>query len=237
MSISQKWKDTINKAINDVRWDAYDATIKDEVSGYEKRFSALSKKVDWKLIKAMLWTESGGPDNPAWKARALQIGNAGDPAYNVLKNGKEGSDIIMTEALYKKITTQSIETPTLNIQAGIAYLYTRMSKSSITSVKDLKDTKEYVYKVVGGDSLDKISGKVGTTTFELRRLNPKASGVIRPGMELKFVKASMKRTITGWRTFDAKTVADRYNGGGDANYAEKLQFIIDDVLPKLVRKP
>jgi len=237
MSISQKWKDTINKAINDARWDAYDATIQDEVTAYEKRFPALSKKVNWKFIKAMLWTESGGPDNAAWKARALQIGNAGDPAYNVLKSGKEGSDIIMTETLFKKVKSQSIETPTINIQAGIAYLYTRMSKSVIASVKDLKDTKEYAYKVVGGDSLDKISKKVGTTVFELRRLNPKASGIIRPGMDLKYVKASMKRTITGWRTFDAKTIAERYNGGGDPNYADKLTYIINDVLPKLVRKP
>lgn len=33
--------------------------------------------------------------------------------------------------------------------------------------------------------------------------------------------------IVGWRVFDAKTIAERYNGGGDPQYAEKLQYVID----------
>ncbi len=235
MAIDEKWKDSVKRAIKDARWDEYDAIIKQEVDAYSTKFPALKDKVKWTLIKAMLWTESGGPDNPAWKARALQIGNTGDPAYKVLKDRSEGSDLIMSAALDKTIQTQSIDTPTTNIQAGIAYLYTRMATSAISSVRDLKDSKEYTYEVVAGDSLAKIATKVSTTIFELKRLNPSASAVIHPKMKLKYVKASMKRTITGWRTFDTKTIAERYNGGGDPNYADKLTYIIEQVLPKLER--
>lgn len=237
MAISEKWKDTLKRAIKDNRWDFYDTTLTTEVAAYETKFSALSNKVNWRLLQAMLWTESGGPDNPAWKTRPLQIGNAGDPAYSVLKSAGEGSDLIMSQTLANAIKTQSIDDPTLNIQAGIAYLYTRLATSAIISVRDLKDPKVYSYVVVAGDSLAKIAGKVGTTVEELRRLNPKASGVIKPKMELKYVKASMQRSITGWRTFDAKTVADRYNGGGDPEYANKLTYILEQIIPNLVRTP
>lgn len=236
MPISEKWKQTVKKAINDSRWDEYDKIIQKEVDFYAKKFAVLRDKVDWRLLQAVLWNESGGPDNDAWKSRPLQIGNPGDPAYSVLKNASEGSDLIMSEDLGKAIRTQSIDKPNLNIQAGIAYLYTRMAKSAITSVRNLKDTKEYTYEVVSGDSLDKISGKVDTTVFELKRLNPQCSGIIRPKMKLKYVKAAMKRTITGWRTFDTKTVSERYNGGGDPYYRDKLEFILSHITPNLVRK-
>lgn len=236
MGISQKWKDTIGKAINDARWDEYDAIITGEVSSYENRFPALCGKVDWRLIKAMLWTESGGPDNPAWKGRALQIGNSGDPAYDVLKSGEENTSIIMTEILKKKIKTQSINRPSLNIQAAIAYLYARMSKSSTISAKSLTDTKVYTYEVVGGDSLEKIAKKLGTTVDELKARNSKASGTIYPKMEFQYMKANLKKIIYAWRDFSAANIAERYNGGGDENYETKLNYIVKEILPKLIRK-
>lgn len=236
MPISQKWKDTIKDGIKNQDWDAYDSIIKREVDGYAKKFTALKSKVDWKLIKAMLWTESGGPSNKAWKTRPLQIGNVGDPAYAVLKNAEEGSDLIMSSALAALIKNSSIDKPETNIKAGIAYLYTRMAITNIVSVRDLVDSKVYEYTIVRGDNLSKIAKKVGTTIFELRRLNPSASGVIMPGKKLKYVKAVMKRSILGWDDFTAENAAKKYNGGGDMDYAAKLNYILNEVFPKLERK-
>lgn len=235
MTISEKWKDTVKQGINDSNWDKYDSVMKGEVSAYAVKFTALANKVNWLFIKAMLWSESGGPSNKAWKTRPLQIGNTGDPAYAVLKSGAEGSDLIMSDALKSAIAKGSIDNPDINIKAGIAYLYTRMAVTNVVSVRDLKDTKEYEYQVVSGDSLEKISKTVGTTVFELKRLNPKASGVLKIGQKLKYVKAQMQRTIIRWRDFTADTIADRYNGGGDANYSAKLTYLIDEIFPKLVR--
>ena len=236
MAIDPKWKDTVKQGINDAKWDKYDNIIKAEVDSYALKFKALASKVDWLLLKAMLWTESGGPTNSAWNTRPLQIGNTGDPAFAVLKNGAEGSDLIMSDDLKKSIASGSINTPEVNIKAGITYLYTRMTVTNIVSVRDLKDSKEYEYTVVAGDNLEKISKKVHTTIFELRRLNPKSSGVLKIGQKLKYIKAQMKRSIISWREFSANVVADRYNGGGDINYAAKLTYILDEVFPKLIRK-
>ena len=137
MAIDQKWKDTMEKGINDPKWDKFVDTIKSEVTAYSLKFPSLASKVNWLLIKAMVWNESGGPTNSAWQTRPLQIGNSGDPAYKVLKDASEGSDLIMSEELKKAIDSSSIDQPELNIKAGIAYLYTRMANTNIVSVRDL----------------------------------------------------------------------------------------------------
>ncbi|RZA04214.1 MAG: LysM peptidoglycan-binding domain-containing protein [Moraxellaceae bacterium] len=235
MAINQKWKDTMLMAIKDAKWDAYDVTIKAQVALYEKKFPALKDKVNWLLIKAMVWTESGGVSSASWATRVIQIGNAGDPAYAVLKKGSEGSELIMSDALKKSLTEKSIDDAQLNIEAGIAYLYTRMAKSLFQSIRDAKDGKVYEYVVLPGDNLDKIANKVGTTLEEIKKQNPAASGIIQPKMKLKYIKAKTTRVITGWYDFTADTIAERYNGGGDANYAEKLKFILSDVIPHLKR--
>lgn len=235
MTLSSGWKDTMKAGLTDKRWDEYDALIKAQVADYAKRFKALENKVDWKIIKAMVWTESGGITSPQWKARTMQIGNSGDPAYAVLKDAQEGSDLVMSAELKLAIKTESIDKPELNIKAGMAYLYTKMVKTLFQSVLDTKDSKPYEYTVVAGDSLDKIAKKVGTTVDELRASNPGSTGIIRAGQKLKYRKAAIIRVITGWREFTVDTIADAYNGGGDSTYAEKLTYITTELFPKLVR--
>ncbi len=235
MPLDQRWKDTVKLGIKDTKWDQYDSTIKSEVAAYSKKFPALASKVDWLLLKALLWTESGGPSNASWATRPMQIGNPNDAGYGVLRNGGEASSLIMNAALKQSIASGSINAPDVNIKAGLAYLYTRMAESNIISIRDIRDPKQYEYEVVSGDTLKKISKKVGTTIFELKRLNPSASHIIRPKKKLKYIKASMQRSIYAWRKFDADTVAIRYNGLGDRNYSEKLSYILNDVFPSLVR--
>jgi len=235
MTLSTGWKDTMKAGLTDKRWDEYDELIKTQVADYAKRFKALENKVDWKIIKAMVWTESGGITSAQWKARAMQIGNSGDPALAVLKEAQEGSDLVMSTEFKLALKTESIEKPSLNIKAGMAYLYTKMVKTLFQSVLDTKDSKTYDYTVVAGDSLDKISKKVGTTIDELRASNPGKTSIIRAGQILKYRKAAIIRVITGWREFTIETIADAYNGGGDSAYAEKLTYITTELFPKLVR--
>jgi LysM repeat protein len=90
--------------------------------------------------------------------------------------------------------------------------------------------------VVAGDSLDKISKKVGTTVDNLKSQNPGAGAMIHPKDVLKYQKATMKRQIVGWRDFNVMTtIADRYNGGGDPDYAAKLVYVLD--LFKKLKRP
>lgn len=102
MALTDAWKKTVLTGITDARWDEYDGLIQAEVANYKLRYK---QSVDWLVIKAMLWIESGGPDNASWKTRPLQIGNPGDPAYAVLKAGKEGSDEIMKNRFPSRLRT------------------------------------------------------------------------------------------------------------------------------------
>lgn len=67
MGLSKKWIETVERGTTDKRWDDYDSIIQKEVTAYSSRLGKTSgfKSPNWLLIKAMLWTESGGPDNPA----------------------------------------------------------------------------------------------------------------------------------------------------------------------------
>lgn len=136
MALSQKWIDTVEDGLSNREWDAYDALIRSEVgecvcsaqeAGYNPRFIENTASgyvcVDWTLVKAMLWVESGGPRQACWKTRPMQIGNPGDAAYGVLKSGAEGSVPVMSPKLFNAIRTQSIDSPELNIRAAIAYLF------------------------------------------------------------------------------------------------------------------
>lgn len=227
MALDPKWTATVDNGITNAAWDHYDNVIKAEVEDYNIRFGTTAGwHVDWKLGKAVLWVESGGPSNPAWKGRIMQIGNPGDPAYAELKGGKEGSALIMRPQLAADLRRGKIDDPKLNIQAGIAYLFTRMANFAEKSVEDAKDKKEYQYVVVAGDSLRVIAPKVGTTVEVLEAMNPKFKVMIHPKDVLRYRKASIQMVIVGWRHFNTANIAARYNVG-DPDYAAKLDYVLN----------
>jgi len=161
MALSEKWKSTLDDAITNSAWDEYDELIRKEVRDYGSRFASFNASVDWKLIKAMVWTETGGPKSPAWKGRVLQIGNRGDQGYATLKKGGETTNLILSDQLKRDLVSGNVNVPGLNVRLGIAYLYVRLSNSKLESVNDAADTAIHEYTVVAGDSFDKIAGNVG----------------------------------------------------------------------------
>lgn len=235
MAISQKWKDTVNRGIDDPRWDEYDTFIKDEVKKLNFKLAHTPQflKLNWLLVKAIIWTESGGPENPSWKKRVMQIGNRTDPAYKVIQDGKEGSDLIMEPALRKDL--HLIDNPKVNIRVGLVYLFTRLAKFQYKSIPDPKDKKIYEYKVLKGDNLSVIANKVSTTLEELKNHNPTAKSMIKPDQILKYRKAKISQVIVGWRTISTAEIANRYNGGGDPDYKAKLNYVLKELFPKLKR--
>ena len=52
-----------------------------------------------------------------------------------------------------------------------------------------------------------------------------SGNLIRVGQKLQYQKARMAQVVADWRTWDFATIADRYNGGGDVGYAEKLKYV------------
>ena len=248
MALSQKWIDTVEDGLSNREWDAYDTLIRSEVgecvcsaqeAGYNPRFIENTASgyvcVDWTLVKAMLWVESGGPRQACWKTRPMQIGNPGDAAYGVLKSGAEGSVPVMSPKLFNAIRTQSIDSPELNIRAAIAYLFTRMAKFDVQTVPDESDQTIHSVTVVHGDSLERIARRVGTSIDELKKFRSEVSITqLRIGEKLRYRKMKTGRVIVGWRKWDFVTIAARYNGGGDPAYADKLAFVAN-LFPRLKR--
>ena len=98
MALDGKWEATAFAALKDPRSDEYDLTIIDELRNYNIRFAATPgfEKLRLHLFNAVLLTESGGPSSIEWTCRPMQIGNPGDPGYDVLREHQENSDIIMS---------------------------------------------------------------------------------------------------------------------------------------------
>lgn len=210
-------------------WDEYDTLIRDEVAGHNKRHGIA---VDWKFFRAVLWVESGGPANPAWNTRPMQIGNPGDKGYGVLKRGEEAAPAVMSDALKEDIRTGNISTPRLNVRAGIAYALTRHATSHIASVDDPRDTMVREHTVKAGNTLSGIAAAVGSTVPSLQKLNP-AAQLLKPGQKIRYRKARMARVITGWLPVSAASLASRYNSG-DPAYATKLEYVLA-LFPRLQR--
>lgn len=232
------------------RWNEYDETIKTEVELYNNKFKDTPnfKPLDWRAVKAMLWTENLGGPTPnngqgEWEKRPLQIGVPGDPGLGVIQNGRENSDLVTTSETRSELTKDS--NGKNNIKAGIAYLYTRTLESGIREVIDDKNIQ--AYKIKKGDTIDLISKNLGTTRENILKnsgltLNSKLS----LGQEIKYQKAHQERYVSGWK--DWKSTIRGYNGNatwgtdekgnqvkigvGDPNYMQKVSRAYQIILSR-----
>ncbi len=229
------WQATINTSKTDPRWHGYDAEIAMAIGEFRSHLGTSAGYVgpSFDLIKAMVWTESGGPTKSAWNARLMQIGNPGDPGFGDLIAGNKGGELILPPTLKSTLTATTVNQPKQNLRAGIAYLLMRAATYETISIFDARDTKKYEYVIKAGDSLDKITqikgGKqvIPTTITALKALNPGATALLRPGQTLVYKKASMQKVIKSWRTINVKFAADYYNTAeGDPRYADKLNYCI-----------
>ena len=205
----------------------YDCDLQRIVAEFNRHLSGKGGyfPLDWRIIKAMVWTESGGPNNPAWHNNPMQIGNNGDPGLAALLSGKEGGDLIMPAEIKRTLTTTSVRSSAqMNIIAGTAYLLMRLARFDIATIPDNTGHKLYEVVIKPGDSLDRVARASGSTVDTLKKLNPGAF-VLKPGQTLKCQKAAMQKIIVGWNMVTASTIATRYNVG-DPAYAKKLNYCL-----------
>lgn len=232
-TLHPNWIKTMNDGLENPAWDEYDALIKTEIAEYNRRLARTPgfAAFGWLMFKALLWVESGGPAGKAWSTRPMQIGNAGDAGYAVLKKGREAAPLVMSDDL-KEAIKGNISVPALNVRAGIAYALTRLARTDVRSVDDPDDDTVYEHTAAKGQNLGSIADKVGSTLDAIRKLNP---GVLNLaiGQKLKYRKATMQQVFTGWRALTTANLAMRYNVG-DATYAMKLKYVLD-LFPKLQR--
>lgn len=234
---------------NDIR-NQYDADIRHIVATFNRY---LSKKypeshyqdLDWRVIKAMIWVESGHKRS-AWRFRPMQIGNIGDPGLKAvlhlkktrLKNGKlsiqsEGAELIIPPEYAVNLTWENKEkirhNPQLNIQAGVAYLLMRHAKIGY-KITTVFDPKEYQVTVKYGDTINKIAASNTTTVSILKNLNPQINmHHLQVGQQLRYTKAQIRKTVIGWQKMDFLSIAKRYNAKGDRRYTRKLQYAFTEI--------
>jgi len=228
----EKWQDGISSAIGNPKWSLYDCEIKIAVSEFNQHLANTAgyRQLDWQLIKAMLWTETGA-SSADWKIRPMQIGVPGDPGLASLLSGKEGGELILPPSWKGRLTAATARSiPSHNIRAGTGYLLMRMASFDYKSIPASDTAAIHEMTVRPGDSLAKIAKASGSTTEILRNLNTDTMR-LHPGQTLKYQQGSVQRFITGWRPLTTAMISQRYNGGGDANYAKKLDYALS-----LIRK-
>ncbi|UMT90427.1 LysM peptidoglycan-binding domain-containing protein [Paracidovorax citrulli] len=222
----ERWQEGIDKAAQDERWNYWDCEIQAAVNEYNQHLAGIAGYIplDWYFIKSMVWVETGA-NSSEWKIKPMQIGVPGDPGMASLLSGNEGGDLILPPHWKSKLTPNSIRTiPQHNLRAGIGYLLMRMGNYEYRSLPSA-DGKLYEVVVSPGDSFDKIARKNGSTVETIRKLNPHIL-LLRPGQMLKYQKSSVQRIIRNWRILSTQMAAQRYNGGGDPNYARKLDYVL-----------
>jgi hypothetical protein len=221
------WQATIDGALTDTRWHDYDCDIQRMVSQFNRHLAGTAGYVplDWKFIKAMVWTESGGPDSRAWRDNPIQIGNPGDPGLTSLFSRNEGGELVIPPELQARLTIASTRTsPQMNIGAGVAYLLMRHAAYGFATVLDERDKASYDVVVKAGDTLEKIARSNGTTVDTLKKCNSKTSA-LHPGQSLKYQKASIQKIITRWSAINPTSIARLYNVG-DPAYAKKVTYCL-----------
>ena len=199
-----KWKDGIDAAgRSPAQWNARDSEIRRTVDEYNRHLSNTPGyyPLDRRWIKAIIWVETG--DSPVWNRQPMQIGNPGDPGLNLLLAGKEGGDRIVPPAWKGRLTVGSARSnPVDNIRAGVGYLLMRVANFGMDTVVDLNAKVEKVTVTASNNSLWNIARNTGTTVKNLQSLNPCITPAqLKPGMELKYQKASDQRVIFGWKIF------------------------------------
>lgn len=210
----------------DARWSQYDNIIKKEVDYYnnlfQKTYPQGFQPLDWRRVKAMLWTEVHGPDfgnGVDWQVWPMQIGkNKADPGMRVVKYGLENTYRYVPKELRDKLKHQKM-TGELNIRAGIAYLYDRGIGSWQT---EINDPAVRTYQLKPGDTLEGLAKRLGTTVAELKQqnsLDQRTARALRAGQILKFRPA---HEIPEWR--DWPTASFLYNSGKkNANYGKEVE--------------
>ena len=245
-NLDKGWKRTVKDAVGNREWDKFDSVIKSEVHFIERKLNTYKHEgarpsVDWKFIKALMWTESGGPKNKndGWTKRPMQIGNPEDGRNSGLytvKRGDECSRLIIAEDLKIALSAERHNEPEINVRTGIIYFYVMLIKScKKLSERDPKDKKVYTYIMKQGDILRSIAISQGTTVeILIKDNNIGGPSSVASWSEASFPKRSLcaihkigtimmfgKRpgAITKERRFSKK--------GGDDNYISKISFIIE----------
>lgn len=227
----------MNNPLADKRWSEYDDRIKKEVAAYNQKFAQTPgfKKLDWRWVKAMVWTEvMGGPDLDDWKTNPMQIGKFTDAGLKELKLGEksaEHTNLIASAQLRQELIALKHMDADHSIKAGVAWLYTKGAVFKYVLIPE--GTAEYTYEVKPGDNLEKIAKEVGSTIEQITTKDGKKPGVLHPKEVLKYKKGHHEWRISGWRDWETAITSYNHAPGstaGDPNYLTKVKAAYNKIV-------
>ncbi len=181
----------------DPRWSMYDETIKKEVNYYNNFFKGYPgfEALDWRLVKAMLWTEVEGPTLKEWYRRPMQV-KPNDPGLKVLQTGGEDTAKFVPRELRE--TLRKAYLGDLNVRAGVAWLV----RNAMDSKQTIVDKPERLTaKLNKGDTLNSFARRMNTTVEQIYRDNPGLEGnerSLREGLTVAYHIAHETPHWIGW---------------------------------------
>ena len=203
-------------------WDGYDNTIKREVDSFNQSIKQKYPDfpgLDWRLVKAMLWQESGGPNTgKEWKTWPMQIGRRkSDLAIEDVIGGGYHTNLISLKPVRDEIARayrQHKMTPTLNIRAAVIYLCAR----AIHGFDAEKNAPQLKDRLEEGQSLSKFAEEHETTVENLEMLNPTIKGKEKSLQPGKLIYQKTKPVWSPW-----EWAVHNYNSEKtDPNYVKKV---------------
>ena len=181
----EKWckARAIDISKNETAWDAYDFDIGSTIGAYNQHLRSTPNyhPVEFRFIKAMIWTETGATAEQ-WNKKPMQIGNPGDPGLKDILTSRQGKLILPLN--YQQLLTASnvVTIPLFNIVAGVGYLLKMFAHFGFEATTKL--TSQHAVHTVH---------RFNTSTHE-------EQVVLKPLKEL---------TITGWDAMNTALIGRR----------------------------
>ena len=227
----------------DKSWDSYDADIRTYVAEVNRRFANVThyKLLDWRIIKAIVWTEvMGGPDTAAWKTRPMQIGNAGDDGWETLTEtiSLDANQIAKARLIAPPdLKTQMIKfgrnDARTNLRAGTYWLCYKAVAFHYVRVNDSMEDRTYA--LGKRESPSTIASKLQTTPTVIvqdSKLAPQQVYKLQAGHNLHYHKAHMEWQVSSWSGWESAVNAYNGvgNGAGDDRYMEKFRANLKEIM-------
>jgi hypothetical protein len=218
------WKREIARQHTKPGWNLHDESIQRTVRSYARFHAGKSGYIGppWQLIKAMIWTEGGGPGfGDEWRLRPMQIGvvirGKQDPGiFDVIK---PSTAIVVPPDIFRGFSVDGIRTNAeANIQAGLALLHLKLASFSH---RPTSTTSAAAIPAKHQGKLNNPSSVLSTATQTATSLETTPS----PLSKSHLPQRKTERYISAWAPFCPVILYQRYNIG-DAAYASKIEYCL-----------
>lgn len=235
------WEDHLSFSIakDPKPWNTYDDQIQAAVVVFNAYLAgkALYNPLDWQKIKAMAWVETGPfAQNDAWNSRPMQIGNRGDAGLHDLLTSVQGKLIMPPQFLVGINEGNAGSVGRLNIIVGIGYLLRRLGKFGIVFDPVPATDPRNAVPIKGQNGIigtidpdrssevkDKLTGDGIPANRTIHTIGPHHK-VGHHHDHHRAARGNPHMSVIGWKVLTPEFASKYYNGGGDGNYAAKLEF-------------